>query len=121
METAVTTSAQGQAPKQPVSAGTIDAAGWGAFFIWLGLAFLAHVGWGVGLLGIGIIALAAQAARKYVGLEADRFGLTVGMLFVVAGLYRLFNIPIPSQLAPIVLIVIGIAILTSAWRRRPKD
>jgi len=30
-----------------VSAAMIDAAGWGLFFIWVGIAFLADVGWGV--------------------------------------------------------------------------
>jgi hypothetical protein len=104
-----------------VSAATIDAAGWGVFFIWLGFAFLTGVGWGVGLLGVGIIALAAQAARRYVGLKVDRFGLTLGIVFVVAGLYRLFDVPIPSQLVPLVLIVIGVFILSSAWLRRPKQ
>ncbi len=42
----------------------LDAIGWGLFFIWKGAALIADVGWGVGLLGVGIITLGAQAARK---------------------------------------------------------
>lgn len=118
----MTTTEQGHIPEtRAVSSATIDAAGWGAFFIWLGLALLAHLGWGVGLLGVGIIALAAQATRKFIGLKVDRFGLTVGTVFLVAGLYRLLDIPIPSRLVPTALIVIGVFILASAWRRRSKD
>lgn len=50
----------------------LDAAAWGLFFIWIGVALLTNVGWGVGLLGVGIITLAGQAARKSLGLEVER-------------------------------------------------
>ncbi|MDH4264254.1 MAG: hypothetical protein OEW45_01330 [Deltaproteobacteria bacterium] len=49
----------------------LDAAAWGLFFIWTGIAFLADVGWGAGLLGVGIITLGAQVARRYSGLWSD--------------------------------------------------
>ena len=109
-----------------VSAAMIDAAGWGMFFIWVGVAFLANVGWGMGLLGVGIIALSSQAMRKYFGLKLDRFGLVLGILFVVAGVLRLLDIqadktPIPAGLVPILCIVVGVAFLVSVWLRRPKD
>ncbi|MFC1694280.1 hypothetical protein ACFL1R_12320 [Candidatus Latescibacterota bacterium] len=39
----------------------LDAAGWGLFFIWIGIALLSNVGWGIGLLGMGIITLVAPA------------------------------------------------------------
>jgi len=104
----------------------IDAAGWGLFFIWIGVAFLTHVGWGVGLLGVGIIALGAQAARKYFALNVDRFGLVLGTVFVAAGVLLLLDIhadtaPIPAMLVPLLFIVVGVAILVSVWRRRPRD
>jgi len=121
------TGEQGQT-KEPgrVSAATIDAAGWGLFFIWVGIAFLTHVGWGVGLLGVGIIALGAQAARKYFALKLDRFGLALGIVFVAAGVLLLLDIradtaPILAGLIPLLFIVVGIAILASVWRRRPRD
>jgi hypothetical protein len=109
-----------------VSAAMIDAAGWGMFFIWVGMAFLADVGWGVGLLGIGIIALGAQATRKYFALKLDRFGLALGILFVVAGVLQLLDIqvdrtPIPPWLVPLLFIAVGVAILVSIWRRGPGD
>lgn len=102
-----------------VSAAMIDAAGWGVFFIWVGVAFLANVGWGVGLLGVGIIALAAQATRKYFALKWDRFGLVLGIVLAVAGVLRLLDIP--TALVPILCIVVGVAFLVSIWLRRPRD
>ena len=109
-----------------VSAAMIDAAGWGMFFIWVGVAFLADVGWGMGLLGVGIIALSSQAMRKYFALKLDRSGLVLGIFFVVAGVLRLLDIradkaPIPAGLVPILCIVVGIAFLVSIWLRRPRD
>jgi hypothetical protein len=53
----------------------LDAAGWGVFFVWMGIALLADVGWGVGLLGVGIIARGGQLARRYFGIGLDGFGL----------------------------------------------
>jgi len=109
-----------------VSAATIDAAGWGLFFIWVGIAFLTHVGWGVGLLGVGILALGAQAARKYFALKLDRFGLVLGIVCVAAGVLLLLDIradtaPVLAGLMPLLFIVVGIAILVSVWRRRPRE
>ena len=103
----------------------LDAVGWGVFFIWIGLAFLAHVGWGIGLLGVGAIALGAQAARKYFGLPVERFGLVIGIVFVLWGALKLLNIQlgeasIPGGLLPIVLIVVGIALVVSALLRKPR-
>jgi hypothetical protein len=98
----------------------------GPFFIWIGIAFLAHVGWGVGLLGVGVIALGAQATRKYLGLPADRFGLAVGIIFAVWGVcvllkIRLDETPIHGSLFPIAFIVMGIVLFISALqRKRPQ-
>ncbi len=103
----------------------LDAIGWGLFFIWMGIAFLADVGWGLGLLGIGIITLWAQAARKYLGLPLDRFGLMIGLIFVVGGIGNLFNIQlrggaIPDGLLPILFIAVGVAKIVSTLRGKPK-
>jgi hypothetical protein len=48
----------------------LDAAGWGLFFIWIGIAVLADVGWGVGCIGTGLIILGALAAREYLSGSA---------------------------------------------------
>ncbi len=43
----------------------IDAIGWSLFFLWMGIAILADVGWGIGLIGIGLIILGGVVAREY--------------------------------------------------------
>ena len=100
------------------------AVGWGVFFIWTGIAFLADVGWGAGLIGVGVIALGAQAARKYFGLPLERFWLVLGVVFVVWGGWRLLRIqlgelPIPGTLLPILFIGVGVVVVISALVRKP--
>ncbi len=89
----------------------LEAAAWGLFFIWIGIALFAHVGWGAGLLGVGIITLGAQVARKYFGLKSEGFWVAVGFLFVAGGVWKLFNVQL--GLLPILCIVAGVALLVS--------
>jgi len=35
----------------PATVHKLDAAAWGVFFLWVGIALVAGLGWGVGLLG----------------------------------------------------------------------
>jgi hypothetical protein len=102
---------------------TLNATGWGLFFIWIGIAFLANVGWGVGLLGVGLIMVGSQAARAFNGLSVERFGMLLGTCLAVAGAFhalgiRLDTTPIAPWIIPTLLIVAGAAILLSAFRRR---
>ncbi len=96
----------------------LDAAGWGLFFIWTGIAFLADVGWGAGLLGVGLITLGAQATRRYFGLELEGFWIAVGFLFIVGGIWRLFNIQF--SLWPILCVAAGVALLASKFAGRTR-
>ena len=93
-----------------------DAAGWALFFIWVGIAWLADVGFGVGLLGVAAITLGMQAIRKASGVPVEGFWILVGIGFAVAGFWQWIDIQLP--LAPIVLIAIGIALLV--WRVLPR-
>lgn len=107
-----------------VVAKTIESIGWGLLFIWVGTAFLSNVGWGGGLLGVGVIMLGSQVARTYFGLKLEWFGLVLGLCFAVAGLSRLLDLqldtaPISAWLVPMLFIVAGVAALVSAWRHRP--
>jgi hypothetical protein len=97
----------------------LDAAGWSLFFIWIGIALLAHVGWGVGLLGVGIITLGVQAARKYFDLKLEGFWVAVGFLFVLGGFWKLMNVQL--GLLPILCIVAGVALLVSMLVGKPGD
>jgi energy-coupling factor transporter transmembrane protein EcfT len=71
----------------------LDAIGWGLFFIWMGATLFAHLGWGVGLLGVGMITLGVQAARKYFELKLEGFWVVMGFFFVLGGVWKFFNVP----------------------------
>lgn len=97
----------------------VDTAAWGVFFLWVGVALLAEVGWGVGLIGAGVITLAAQAARRFLGLKVDRFSLIVGVLFAVVGIWNV--LAVRADVVPVLFIAAGVALLASAWRRRDRS
>ena len=103
-------------------AARIDAVGWGMFFIWTGGAFLADVGWNVGILGVGLIALATQAARKASGLPVEWFGLAVGLAMAAWGAWDLSGwrgpaVDLPMAFVPVLLIALGIAMVVRALLR----
>lgn len=96
----------------------LDAAGWGLFFLWMGIALLADVGWGVGLLGVGIITLGGQAARQYFGIGLEGFWVVVGFLFLAGGFWELAAIQF--SMVPFLLILAGMAVLASTFRKRSR-
>lgn len=103
----------------------LEVVGWGLFFIWIGIAFLADLRWGVGFVGVGVIAVGTQVARKYFGLPIERFGLVVGIAFVVWGLWALLSIElgkgrISGSVLPILCIVLGIVFVVSALLRKTR-
>jgi hypothetical protein len=97
----------------------LDAVGWGLFFVWVGIAFVADVGWGAGLLGVGIITLGGQVMRKYFALGVEVFWVMVGFFFLLGGVWELFNVRL--DLMPILCIVAGVVLLVSLLVRKPGD
>lgn len=95
----------------------VAACGWGLFFIWTGIALFTHVGWGAGLLGVGIITLGAQATRKYFGLRLDVFWVTVGFFFVIGGVWELLNVQF--GIIPILCVAVGFVLIVSTLVRKP--
>ena len=41
-----------------------DAVGCALFFIWIGIAILTNVGWGIGLIGIGVIIIGLLVVKE---------------------------------------------------------
>jgi uncharacterized membrane protein len=97
----------------------LDAVGWGLFFIWVGIAFLADLGWGVGLVGVGVLGLGEQMARRHYHLNMEGFWVVVSFLFIVGGLWTLLDAQV--ALVPILLIVAGLAVLVSAFWGKPRS
>ncbi|MEI6609690.1 MAG: hypothetical protein WCO53_08085 [Deltaproteobacteria bacterium] len=42
----------------------LDVVGCALFFIWIGISILANLGWGVWLIGVGVIILGGLAAKE---------------------------------------------------------
>jgi hypothetical protein len=97
-------------------AAKLGAASWGVFFIWLGIAFLAGLSFGIGLLGVGLITLGAQVARWAFHLPMEGFWVVVGILFLAGGLWALLAIGLPF--VPILLLVAGVAILLGGFAKK---
>ena len=97
----------------------VEGLAWGLFFIWIGIVLLAELGWGVGLLGVGILVFAGQVARRQIVLSFETFWLVVGTFFVLGGIWALLDIRI--SLMPIVSILAGLSLLVSALVRKPRQ
>ncbi len=94
----------------------LDAASWGLFIIWIGVALLANVGWGWGLLGVAAIILGGAVFRRVKGLPIHGFWVAMGIVLLVCALWELFAVSWP--LIPLVLIGFGLVVLFSAFRGR---
>jgi hypothetical protein len=94
----------------------ITIVGWGAFFVWLGFVLMIKAGSGAILIGVGVISFCVQVVRMYAGLESERFWVVVAILFIIVGVWELLEIHIP--LMSFLLIVVGIAFILSAVRRK---
>ncbi len=93
----------------------LEAIGWGLFFVWVGVAALADVGWGAWLIGVGVITLGGEIAHQAVGgIKLDIFWTIVGLLFLLGGIWVLFDIRV--ELIPILVIAAGVAVILSALR-----
>ncbi len=86
---------------------------WGLLLVWTGAALLLHWGWGVGLVGAGVILLGAQVVRRTMRVKVDGFGLVAGVVLLICGVGDLFHVAV--DLFPVLFILAGIALLVSIW------
>lgn len=91
-----------------ISPERLGAISWGVFFVWIGVAIAAKLGFGIALVGVGVITVGAQLARWAVHLPIERFWLVVGSLFMAAGVWPLLNLGV--SFAPVVFMAIGVLI-----------
>jgi hypothetical protein len=97
----------------------LEALAWGLFFIWVGITLLVNIGWGIALLGIGVLILGGQVARKYLSLRFEAFWILAGIFFIMSGVWMLIDIRI--SLIPVFSIVAGVALLVSAFVGKLRD
>ena len=96
----------------------LDAAGWGLFFIWVGVSLLADLSWGIGLIGVAAIIFLKPTARVFFGRALESFWVVVGVIFLLGGIWELFQVQV--SLVPVLLIAVGGALLLSLFRRRSR-
>ena len=85
---------------------SLTTVGWSLFLIWLGIALLVQISMGVVLLGVGVIILGMQTARKYLGQDLEKPWLAVGLVFTLGGAWELLEVKLP--LIPLVLIAAAV-------------
>lgn len=96
----------------------IEAAGWALFLVWVGAAFIVDVGWAAGFVGVGVIILLGQAARRYFKVKTETFPILLGSFFILDGVWTLFAIRV--NLIPVLCVAAGLALLVSAFKRRAR-
>ncbi len=110
--------------------GLYEALGWGALFLWLGVASLVRsLPAGADLFGVGAILLALNLARRLSGLRVNRFTLILGGLAACGGatvfvLRQWFGMP-PVDLPfwPTLLLGAGVLIVAytvANWHRSSR-
>ena len=109
----------GAIAERQVSEQKLDTLVWGLLLVWIGLALLIVLGWGIGLLGVGVILLGQQAAKKYLGSRFDTFWVVVGFVFVIGGISDLLGFHI--SVIPVACIVAGVVLLVAAWFEKMPD
>lgn len=113
------TTLQSGRPTKPESpSDRLAGAGWGLFFLWIGVSILASLPSWVVLSGVGVITLGVQIARKSRALAVEGFWVVVGALFLAAAVWDLSGTTV--QLLPILLIVVGGGVLASLFVRRDQ-
>ena len=93
-----------------------EMAAWGALFIWWGITVLfTSLPHGIGAIGIGLILLGLNAARRLNGVPASGFTTTLGILALVLGGLELANVilqlPFELPIFAILLITLGAILL----------
>jgi hypothetical protein len=96
-----------------------EAIAWGALLIWWGITELVpSLPDGTGALGIGLILIGVNFARRLNGIPISGFSTTVGILALVWGGLELvgvlLSLPFELPIFAILLIVLGAIILAPA-------
>ncbi|MBW2999713.1 hypothetical protein KY339_03495 [Candidatus Woesearchaeota archaeon] len=107
--------------------GRADAFGWALIFFWGALTVLAEItgfssrfawwdGWSVFFTGFGVIVLLGVPPYLYVGKKSKAgWNLIIGIILLAVGLSDLVNF---GWIWVVILLVIGLAILQGAFKKK---
>jgi hypothetical protein len=104
-----------------MSARTLTTVAWGLFFILVGGAWMYGQIYGVDMgtivaIGVGLILIGLNIARRAIGARMGRFSLGIGMLALLIGLARYAGMKV--EIIPLIIILIGLFIVAEAIVRR---
>lgn len=106
-------------PVAPISE-RLDGISWAFFFIWIGVALLADMGWAWTLAGVAVIILSTQAASFINSGRVHGLWVACGAALLAISAWILLGLKWP--LSALLLILLGGAIfvktLIDAYRRR---
>jgi len=97
----------------------VEAATWGVFFVWIGICLLAPLPWAVWLLGVGVLMLGAQLARRLAGLQLEVFWVVAGAVLLLGGITEVAPLGIDVKLIPLLCIIAGLLLLVRAISHQP--
>ncbi len=86
----------------------IETLAWGALFVWWGITLLIKFPSGVGLLGVGLILLGANAVRYSQGIRINGFSACIGVLALVWGGLELAGAALPFELPVFAVLLIAL-------------
>lgn len=93
---------------------------WGALFIFWGLTLLIDLPGRFSLIGVGLILLAANAGRYFLGIRINGFSTGIGILALVWGGLEFagafLRLPFELPIFAIVLIALGLFVLLGIFR-----
>lgn len=95
---------------------SVDSTGWALFFVWVGVALLADIGWRWSLIGTAIIVLGVQLVLFFRKERMDVFMTAVGAVLLIGTIADMLGSA--WSLVPAFLIVIGVVMLADAVRGR---
>lgn len=98
---------------------SVDSAGWALFFVWVGVALLADIGWRWSLIGTAIIVLGVQLVLSFRKQRMDVFMTAVGAVLLIGTIADMFGSA--WSLVPAFLIVIGVVMLIDTVRGGPNE
>ena len=109
---------EGSVAEKSRPAQRIDSVAWALFFIWVGVAMLAAAPWQWFDVGAGVLILAAQFARWRMDIKVEGFWIVCGAALLAGGFWKILDLPWP--LAPILLILLGAAMLGKTFVGRGR-
>ncbi|MFB3888456.1 MAG: hypothetical protein ACE14S_03130 [Candidatus Bathyarchaeia archaeon] len=104
----------------------LNGVAWGAFFVVLGIGWLASIAYTVEVgayvaVGAGVILVAINLARLNMGINISKFSLFIGLLALALGGAGMVGYALP--LIPTVIVLVGLFIVAEGLQKatsRPK-